>query len=123
MVIEYERTSATMRGEELNLPNLSIEDIATIVGTTKNDGTTLTDVPKINAAFQKAMPPISFVVDSRCSREQQTLPENEEIIKTSFRIPRKLKKEVERYSVESDKTETVILKEALEEYLQRHWKK
>lgn len=51
------------------------------------------------------------------------MPEDEEIIKTSFRIPRKLKKEVERYSVESDKTETVILKEALEEYLQRHWKK
>jgi predicted DNA-binding protein len=45
-----------------------------------------------------------------------------EIIRTSYRIPRTLKKNVERYSVESDKTETEIVKEALEEYLQRHFR-
>jgi hypothetical protein len=64
MVIEYERNTETMRGGHVNLPDLSIEDIASIVRTTKG-GTALTDVPNINAALQKAMPPISFVIDLR----------------------------------------------------------
>lgn len=50
------------------------------------------------------------------------MPEQNEIKRTSYRIPRTLKKDVERYSVESDKTETEIVKEALEEYLRRHFK-
>jgi hypothetical protein len=74
MVIEYERSIETMRGTHVNLPHLSVEEIASIVGTT-TDGTALADVPKINAIFQKAMPPISFVVDLRYRQFEDILDE------------------------------------------------
>jgi microcompartment protein CcmL/EutN len=53
------------------------------------------------------------------------MPEEDQlaIVKTSYRISKELKKRVEYFSVQSDKTETEIVSEALEEYLQRHAKK
>jgi len=77
----------------------------------------------IRLALRTAIRQALYCVSIPSCIRAHDLPEDPEITKTSYRIPRKLKKDVERYSVESDKTETEIIKEALEEYLQRHWKK
>ncbi len=43
-----------------------------------------------------------------------------EVVKTSFRIPKELQKRVKLFCVQTEKTETEVVSEALEEYLQKH---
>jgi len=44
----------------------------------------------------------------------------EEEVKTTFRLPKKLMKELKMFCVKNDKSLTQVVREALEEYLQKH---
>lgn len=43
----------------------------------------------------------------------------DEIVKTSFRMPKSKLKEIQQYGLDNDKTDTEIFIEALDEYLQK----
>ena len=48
------------------------------------------------------------------------MSEQERVIKTSFRIPKQLMKNVKRFCVESEMSQTDVITQALEEYLKKH---
>ena len=45
------------------------------------------------------------------------MPTEEELTKTTFRLPKSLLRETQHYAIEHDKTDTDIFNEALREYL------
>lgn len=45
------------------------------------------------------------------------LPTEQEMTKTTFRLPKSLLRETQHYAIEHDKTDTAIFNEALREYL------
>jgi hypothetical protein len=46
--------------------------------------------------------------------------DEEEMTKTTFRMPRALLKEVKHYATDHDTNDTVVFVDALKQYLQRH---
>lgn len=49
--------------------------------------------------------------------------EDEEMTKTTFRMPKTLLKEIQHYGVSNDMTDTQIFNEALEAWMKTHQKK
>jgi hypothetical protein len=47
---------------------------------------------------------------------------DDEIVKTSFRMPKSKLKEIQQYGLDNDKTDTQIFLEAIQEYLNKRGK-
>ncbi len=63
------------------------------------------------------------LLDDFCLPSRMNKPDADEIVKTTFRIPKSKLKEVKQFGLDNEKTDTEIFLEALEEYLERHDKK